>query len=64
MVVSASDVDPHKIRMKLKAWATRCLKSNYDPGRKNWWAELGSTRYLDDEQSLEAAIIYTADAPD
>ena len=50
--------------MKLKAWATRCLKSNYDPGRKNRWAERGSTRYLDDEQSLEAAIIYTTDAPD
>lgn len=62
IVVSASDVHPNQIRVTLKAWATRRLRMAFDPQRKNWWAERGSIRYLYDERSLEAAIVYTIDA--
>jgi hypothetical protein len=32
--------------------------------RKNWWAERGGARYLNDEVSLEAATTYVRDAQD
>ena len=48
----------------LKAWATRCLKENFDKNRDHWWAERGSIRYINDDDSLEAAIIYVRDAED
>ena len=32
--------------------------------RQNWWAERGSRRYINDEHSLEAAILYVRDAQD
>lgn len=60
-VVSAIETPVKKIRTSLKAWATRCLKENFDPNRENWWAERGSIRYLFDEDSLAAAITYVLD---
>ena len=59
VVVSASGVVPKKIRIDLKAWATRCLKDKFDAHRENWWAERGSIRYINDDDSLEATIVYT-----
>ena len=64
VVVSAPETPPKKIRSDLKAWATRCLKEGFDPTRENWWAERGSVRYLNDEKSMEAAVIYVLDAQD
>jgi REP element-mobilizing transposase RayT len=73
VVVSAGAARPQKIRVDLKAWATRCLKqharsranaSGYDGSRENWWAERGSTRFLYDEPSLEAAILYVTECQD
>jgi REP element-mobilizing transposase RayT len=73
VVVSASDTPPKKVRADLKAWATRCLKqharsladaSGYDASRENWWAERGSIRFLYDELSLDAAILYVAEGQD
>jgi REP element-mobilizing transposase RayT len=32
--------------------------------RENWWAERGSQRYINDLESLEAAILYVRDAQD
>jgi REP element-mobilizing transposase RayT len=64
VVVSAPGVKPRKIRIDLKAWATRCLKSRFDSSRENWWAERGSIRHVDNEDSLQAAILYTTDAQD
>ena len=71
VVVSAA-LHPDKIRSELKAWCTRHLKdldrnrrkavSDQRPVRENWWAERGSRRYLGDEKSLEAAILYVRDA--
>lgn len=61
---------PKKIRADLKAWAASCLKQHasaladaagYDRGRENWWAERGSIRFMYDESSLEAAILYVTE---
>lgn len=64
VVVSAPGTVPTKIRTDLKAWATRCLKARFDPHRENWWAERGSIRYVNDEKSLGAAIVYVLEGQD
>lgn len=33
----------------------------FDPGRENWWAERGSIRYLNNDDDLEAAVLYVRD---
>ncbi|MEM7473982.1 MAG: transposase [Planctomycetota bacterium] len=63
VVVSAASCHPEKIRNDLKAWSTRRLRSN-SPNRKQWWAERGSQRYINDKYSLEQAILYVRDAQD
>ncbi len=64
VVVSANISDPDKIRVALKAWATRALRKSFDPDRKNWWGERGSIRYLNSDDDLEAAILYVRDGQD
>jgi REP element-mobilizing transposase RayT len=64
VVVSAPDTRPKKIRTDLKAWATKRLKRQFDRGRENWWAERGSIRFLYDEESLEAAVLYVTEGQD
>jgi REP element-mobilizing transposase RayT len=64
VVVSANVNNPKKIRIDLKACATRSLKKTSDQERENWWAERGSIRYINDEESLQAAILYVHDAQD
>ena len=61
VVVSAADTRPKKIRTDLKAWATRCLKRQFDEKRENWWAERGSIRFLYDEDRLGDAVLYVTD---
>jgi REP element-mobilizing transposase RayT len=34
------------------------------PLRENWWAERGSKRYINDEASLESAVLYVRDGQD
>jgi len=63
-VVTADVADPDKIRIDLKAWATRTLKTKYDSRRDNWWAERGSIRYLNSDDDLEAATLYVRDGQD
>jgi REP element-mobilizing transposase RayT len=63
-VVSADVDDPKKIRIALKAYATRVLKQISGKERENWWAERGSIRYLNDEEGLEAATLYVRDGQD
>lgn len=58
VVVTADVVDPDKIRIDLKAWATRALKKQFAGGRDNWWAERGSIRYLNSDDDLEASTVY------
>jgi REP element-mobilizing transposase RayT len=63
-VVTADVNHPRKIRIDLKAWATRALKDKFDSTRENWWAERGSIRWLNSENELEAAAVYVRDAQD
>jgi REP element-mobilizing transposase RayT len=50
------------VMSQLKAWCTRRLKERQQKNSKcrraNWWTEDGSKRLLNDEASLEAAVIY------
>jgi REP element-mobilizing transposase RayT len=75
-VVLSADEHPDVVRSQLKAWCTKRLKhlediratarteGNLGAGRRNWWGERGSRRYINDEDSLEAAILYVRDAQD
>jgi REP element-mobilizing transposase RayT len=63
IVVTAPNTSSRKVRIDLKAWATRRLKK-FDPSRDNWWAERGSIRWLFDAEGLEATIFYTLDGQD
>jgi REP element-mobilizing transposase RayT len=72
-VVLTAARHPDEVRTQLKAWCTRRLKEFErkcrteldDSGiRENWWAERGSQRYINDEESLEAAILYVRDGQD
>lgn len=64
VVVTASVKNPKKIRVDLKAWATRNLRNTFDSDRENWWAERGSIRYLNGENDLETAVVYVLDGQD
>ncbi len=63
VVVTGDVADPDKIRIDLKAWATRSLKkvASRDGERSNWWAERGSIRYINREDDLDAVILYVRD---
>lgn len=63
VVVTAVDCAGEAVRNQLKAWSTRELRK-HDTRRRQWWAEGGSARCLNDEESLERAILYTRDAQD
>ena len=63
VVVTAPNTPPKKIRADLKAWATRSLK-HFDTERHNWRADRGSIRWILDDNSLEAAVVYTLDGQD
>jgi REP element-mobilizing transposase RayT len=64
VVVTADVRNPKKIRVDLKAWATRALKVKFDASRENWWAERGSIRYLNSDNDLEASVFYVRDGQD
>jgi REP element-mobilizing transposase RayT len=58
-VVVSADREPEEVRRQLKAWCTRRLKELARASgsvRKQWWAERGSRRWINDEMSLQAAI--------
>ncbi len=65
-VVVGADRHPDDVRKQFKAWCTRRLnelqrKRSCGTVRENWWAQRGSRRYINDEESLEAAILYVRD---
>ena len=73
-IVVTADRPPKQVRLQLKAWCTRKLKeleakrlgckSAEDIAarvRANWWVERGSDRFINDETSLEATILYVRD---
>src|SRR5262249_3348105 len=63
-VVLTAPIRPKQVQMQFKAWCTRRLKEfecrlrgtaiDDSSVRKEWWAERGSQRWLNDEDSLEA----------
>jgi REP element-mobilizing transposase RayT len=71
-VVVTADRHPNEVCEQFKAWTVRKLKElERSPGtpsraqlriREKWWAERGSKRFLNDADSLEAAILYVRDA--
>ncbi|HTU24854.1 MAG TPA: hypothetical protein VMF30_05625 [Pirellulales bacterium] len=71
-VVLTAAARPAEVRRQLKAWTSRALGAHEreravgrdvapKPFRRRWWSERGSTRYLNDEAGLEAAILYVRD---
>jgi hypothetical protein len=69
VVVTAVDCDGEQVRDQFKSWATRRLKEHRcaqadlaEDVREHWWTRKGSVRKLFDEESLEAAIVYTIEA--
>ncbi|MEM9943475.1 MAG: transposase [Planctomycetota bacterium] len=60
VVLAASNTLPTKIRIDLKAYATRRLKiESTQAGRKNWWGERGSVRWVWNKESLDQVVRYT-----
>src|SRR5262249_23314367 len=58
-VVSATGVDPERVMIESKAWATSGLRNARLVGPSTRvWTEHGSTRWLWDEKSLRDAIAY------
>ncbi|HEX8465504.1 MAG TPA: transposase [Abditibacterium sp.] len=57
-IVVGADASPEKVVVDFKAYATRNLRRNGLPRSQNVWAEHGSTLYLFDTESYEAAINY------
>lgn len=71
VVVTAFNYDGEQVRDQLKSWGTRRLKANQQATgvskaslREHWWTRKGSVRYLFDDESLDAAVIYTLEAQD
>jgi REP element-mobilizing transposase RayT len=71
VVVTAPNYDGEQVRDQLKAWGTRRLKEHQQrngvPGhsvREHWWTRKGSVRQVFDEESLEAAVLYTLEGQD
>ena len=68
-VVVTADRSPSEVRVQFKAWSTRRLKElekrrGMKQVRENWWAERGSDRFINDNDSLELATVYVRDYQD
>jgi REP element-mobilizing transposase RayT len=68
VVVTAPGRHPEVVMDQFKAWCTRNLKelerSRRSAGgkiRQNWWTQRGSRRWLNDTESLDAAIRYVVE---
>ncbi len=66
-VVVTASLHPDDVRSRLKAWCSRRLNElspDATRRRTRWWTERGSKRFLNTEESLEAAILYVRDGQD
>ncbi len=57
VVVTAAGVAPETVMEQFKAWSSRRL-NELAGERIKWWTPHGSTRWINDERSLAAAIDY------
>jgi REP element-mobilizing transposase RayT len=61
LVVAAAQ-PPEKVMADLKAWSSRRLREAYgEEGDRDRCTQHGSTRYLNDAKSLDAAVAYVVD---
>jgi REP element-mobilizing transposase RayT len=58
VIVEAPGVTPERVMTELKGYGTRALRRNGWADLKKAWTEHGSTRYINSEESLQAAIRY------
>lgn len=62
VVVTAPAANPEKVMSDFKAWASRRLREALaEPADRNRWTEHGSTRWVNTEETLEAAIKYVVE---
>jgi len=71
VVVTAANYSGEQVRDQFKSWGTRKLKDQERAIgvaaahlREHWWTRKGSVRYIFDEESLDAAIVYVREAQD
>ncbi len=58
-VVISADCKPEKVMADLKAWCSRRLREACNESSdRDRWAQHGSTRYLNDDKSFDAAVKY------
>jgi REP element-mobilizing transposase RayT len=61
-IVVTATPKPEKVMADFKAWASRRLREVCgEPADRDRWTQHGSTRYLNKEASLAAAIAYVVD---
>ncbi len=61
-VVVTAPVSSEKVMADLKAWASRRLREAFgEDADRDRWTQHGSTRYLNDAKSFEAAVAYVVD---
>lgn len=64
-VIVTAPVPPEKAMGELKAWCTRRLReAGLATTDRKIWADHGSTRWLNDENSVRAAIAYVVEQQD
>jgi REP element-mobilizing transposase RayT len=61
LVITAA-CKPEKVMADMKAWCSRRLREAFNESSdRDRWTQHGSTRYLNDEKSLSAAVTYVID---
>jgi REP element-mobilizing transposase RayT len=68
-VVVTADRAPEEVMNPFKAWCSRKLSDQVglanpvarNAGRRRWWTEHGSTKWINDEEYLQEAIDYVFD---
>ncbi|MEO2034343.1 MAG: transposase [Planctomycetaceae bacterium] len=63
VVILASDRTPEIVMNSLKSWSSRRLNEQLGEKRR-WWTRHGSTRYLNDKESVHRAIDYVLNRQD
>lgn len=59
-VVVTADMKPEEVMNQFKAWCSRRL-SEQAGGKRKWWTEHGSTKWINDEQYFAFAVRYVRD---
>jgi REP element-mobilizing transposase RayT len=60
-VVVAADVHPDQVMGQFKAWCSRRLNESTENPPEKWWASHGSTKWINDPNYLEEAILYVVE---